>query len=375
VYAACKAGGLRIVDVSSPAAPAQIGAYETDGLARGVFVDGGLAYVADGIAGLRIVDVSNPASPGEVGFYDTSGTTYEVVVDSVYAYCADGGGGFAVIDVSVPTAPAEIARVPLGSLTCGVVVEGRYAYVANGDGGLRVFYVNDPAHPLEVGYFDTADFARKVAVRNETVFLADNDDGMYVLQFDPPPTPVLIQSFTARAGVEGVTLEWTVHSDERTAGYRVYRRGAGETSCACLNPGRLLPPQASVYHDDGILPDSEYEYVLGITMRNGTEIRSVPAGVRTGPGTLSLGQNYPNPFNPSTTISLGLPSPQRVSVSIFDVEGRLVRRLVDNEVRSGLCQVEWDGVNDDGLRVGSGVYVYRLEAGKRLLSKKMLLLK
>ncbi len=65
-------GGLRVVDVSNPAQPREVGFYDTPGWAEGVAVSGAYAYVADG-DGLRVVDVSNPAQPREVGFYDTPG--------------------------------------------------------------------------------------------------------------------------------------------------------------------------------------------------------------------------------------------------------------------------------------------------------------
>jgi len=88
-----------------------------------------------------------------------------------------------------------------------------------------------------------------------------------------------------------------------------------------------------------------------------------------------LMQNRPNPFNPTTTIRFVLPAREDVSLAIYDANGRLVRTLV-NEVRGyGSHEVTWDGRDDEGAPAGSGVYFYRLRAGKLAQSKKMVLSK
>ena len=73
-------GGLRVINVANPAVPAEVGAYDTPGAAYGVAVAGSYAYVADYGRGLRVINVANPAAPAEVGFYDTPGIAYGVAV-------------------------------------------------------------------------------------------------------------------------------------------------------------------------------------------------------------------------------------------------------------------------------------------------------
>ncbi|RME31464.1 MAG: T9SS C-terminal target domain-containing protein [Candidatus Zixiibacteriota bacterium] len=93
------------------------------------------------------------------------------------------------------------------------------------------------------------------------------------------------------------------------------------------------------------------------------------------PVTFELYQNYPNPFNPSTTIEYSLPRRSRVVIEIFNVLGRNVRRLVDEQAEAGRHRVVWDGRNDAGRPVASGVYLYRLVAHDYTATRKMLLLK
>ncbi len=94
------------------------------------------------------------------------------------------------------------------------------------------------------------------------------------------------------------------------------------------------------------------------------------------PETFQVHQNYPNPFNPSTNISFTLPAPAHVKVEIFNILGQTVRVLADETMAAGQSTVVWDGRDASGVTVGSGIYLYRVEAsGYGVESRKMLLLK
>ena len=88
------------------------------------------------------------------------------------------------------------------------------------------------------------------------------------------------------------------------------------------------------------------------------------------PATYNLGQNYPNPFNPSTTISFSLPKASNVKLTIFNVLGQKVAALADKFMEAGVYNIKFDAAH-----FSSGVYFYRLEAGKYISQKKMLLLR
>ncbi|UCH83174.1 MAG: DUF1566 domain-containing protein [Candidatus Latescibacterota bacterium] len=89
----------------------------------------------------------------------------------------------------------------------------------------------------------------------------------------------------------------------------------------------------------------------------------------------ALFQNHPNPFNPTTTISFTLPKREKAGLSVYDVQGKLVTTLVDETLEAGFKEVIWDGKDSRGNQVSTGVYFYRLTAGNRMLTKKMVLLK
>jgi hypothetical protein len=88
-----------------------------------------------------------------------------------------------------------------------------------------------------------------------------------------------------------------------------------------------------------------------------------------------LSQNYPNPFNPETQISFDLPKTTKVSLAVYNVSGQKVRTLLDTNLPAGWYTVRWDGKDDEGKSVASGIYLCRLLAGDKAKTKKMTLVK
>lgn len=97
--------------------------------------------------------------------------------------------------------------------------------------------------------------------------------------------------------------------------------------------------------------------------------------VSTLPDGFTLEQNYPNPFNPDTKITFSLPAKADVTVEIYNVLGQRVRQLWDAPLSAGDHAVEWNGRDDRGAAVASGVYFYRVVAGDEAISRKMLMVK
>ena len=93
------------------------------------------------------------------------------------------------------------------------------------------------------------------------------------------------------------------------------------------------------------------------------------------PADYSLGNNYPNPFNPITRISYGLPKDSKVRITVYDINGRVVNLLVDNDEPAGQRSIIWNGKNDAGMAVAAGLYFYRMQAGNFHQTNKMILLK
>jgi hypothetical protein len=93
------------------------------------------------------------------------------------------------------------------------------------------------------------------------------------------------------------------------------------------------------------------------------------------PTSFTVFQNYPNPFNPTTTITYALPKAVNVKVIVYDMLGREVKSLVNTSQKAGVQQVTWNGDNNFGTKVASGIYMYRVTAGEQVQVKKMVMLK
>jgi len=93
------------------------------------------------------------------------------------------------------------------------------------------------------------------------------------------------------------------------------------------------------------------------------------------PKAFALGQNRPNPFNPTTVIEYVLPESAPVKLEVYNLLGQVVRTLVDEEQMAGRYSVVWDGRDDLGRELASGIYFYRLSAGKFHAVRRMALVR
>jgi hypothetical protein len=106
-----------------------------------------------------------------------------------------------------------------------------------------------------------------------------------------------------------------------------------------------------------------------------TSVDGEDQGTSQNPSTYGLSQNYPNPYNPTTQIAYQLSQPGVVSLKIYNIKGELVRTLVNEYKPAGNHIAIWDGKDDAGIQLASGIYLYRIQADKFTDSKKMILIK
>ncbi len=93
------------------------------------------------------------------------------------------------------------------------------------------------------------------------------------------------------------------------------------------------------------------------------------------PGKFTLYQNYPNPFNPTTIISFNIDTQSKVSLKVYDNQGRFIRTLLENTMHTGKHEVNWDGRNVHGRQVSAGVYFYIIQTTDFIQTKKMILIR
>jgi hypothetical protein len=120
-------------------------------------------------------------------------------------------------------------------------------------------------------------------------------------------------------------------------------------------------------------PHDPSSYNTCIKFRDVKEIRGADDELR--PSQFHLSQNYPNPFNPVTNFQFTLSKSGHVKIDIFNIVGQRVRTLVDKDMKPGVYVADWDGKDENGYSVSSGIYFYRMQAGEFSNMKKMVLLK
>jgi len=183
----------------------------------------------------------------------------------------------------------------------------------------------------------------------------------------------LVQSFFAVAHHGHVTMDWRIESDDVIAGFKLLRESDGVTDV--LPPNGLLDPSARHFTDEGASPGRDYTYMLVVVLSDGSEVRSGPQAVSIPAVATALEQNWPNPFNPTTEIAYSLSERGHVTLAVYDVLGRRVRTLVDRREDAGVHKARWNGLDDDGRSVPSGVYFYRMRAGSFVCTRKMVLIR
>jgi len=216
-YIADGDAGLRIVDVSDPAQPTEVGFYDTQKWAYGVAVSGNYGYIADREGGLLIINVADPAQSTQVGHYDTPGFACGVTINGDYAYVADYYDGLLVIDITDPAMPVEVGSLDTPGAAWSVTVSGNYAFVADDIGGLRIIDISDPTQPNEVGFYDRALVVYDVVVSGNYAYIADLDEkiernrivkqpGICVIDISDPTQPDSIAFFETEADAFGVDI-------------------------------------------------------------------------------------------------------------------------------------------------------------------------
>jgi len=193
-------------------------------------------------------------------------------------------------------------------------------------------------------------------------------------------------------------LDWELSPDDAlVTSYRIYRSrssqanyGSGfdfydsieeviEAELTSTIIVGAVPAGVTTFTDENIcVPGAEYFYWIQAQGENAVSKLASPGmitDIEKTPLQFIVSKPYPNPFNPSVTIAYTLPERRMLSVVIYDILGRKIR-VLDNTIReAGSYRLRWDGLDENGLRAGSGIYLYQLRAGEFTQQGKMLLLR
>jgi hypothetical protein len=419
--------GLEIIDFDN--CISIIGSCETPGSSYGFDIAGNYLYLADSEAGMQVIDISNPESPVIVANYDTPGYAVNVTVSDNYAYISDWDEGIVVVDISNPTVPviAGFSSCEIGTGAINwpwdVEVTGGHALVADHSGGVKVLQIT-PDYAMDYYHVQSLPvniLGENVAsVKLESLqegsvsweISADGGENWQEVNADNSwyniitPGNILLWRSThsypggmtnsscsflniewdsqvptllANSGISingsYVEVNWSVSRITDEIKFVVYRSLFPDDNfekVSVLDPGDRLE---YTFRDDRCEDGATYHYCV-YTLEDSEETFlfhtkpiTIPAAV------LSLYQNKPNPFNPVTTIKYNLSARGCVVLDVYDVSGRMIKRLVDDEQAKGPHNIIWNGKDSAGNMVSSGVYFYILKTENGQKSRKMVLLK
>jgi hypothetical protein len=175
-----------------------------------------------------------------------------------------------------------------------------------------------------------------------------------------------------------VRLAWKTRLENENAGFNILRANSKTGTFVQMNGSPLPGNETGAYEfvDKEVVSGRTYFYKLEDINLNGIRTQHEPISVTVSqPAEFSLVQNYPNPFNPATRIRYQLPEAAEVRLSIFNLLGQEIKTLVQKSQPAGYYTVVWDGTDHAGAAVASGIYLYRIAAGKHLQTRRMVLLK
>ncbi|MCH7761706.1 T9SS type A sorting domain-containing protein [candidate division TA06 bacterium] len=375
-YVAALGDGLIILDVlTNPNNPTIVGRFNPGDEIKDVKVQGNKAYLASDLTGMRVVDISNPMNPIEDTLYDSLGGVHNVTVSGNRAYLCTSANGVPmyILDITDPTNPTFLGSYYGGSsFIHDVFVENDTAYVSHWGLGLRIVDVTNPASPVEIGAYNYGGSRTHNAfLSGQYCYIEDEiipGGFMRVVDVSDPTVPFEADSF--------------IYSDSDPDGYahNIYVQGNyahisyASDGVVIADISDPLNPTLSGFYDMisynwGVHPGSSYVYATdshtGLWIFQftppppGVEEENGESKVRDLKPTLS---HLPNPTQNRVQINYSLPYPSEVLIKVYDLTGREVRNLVKDNLDAGSYSVEWNGKDDRGEKVSSGIYFVRLNA-------------
>ena len=215
-------------------------------------------------------------------------------------------------------------------------------------------------------------------------------DGYYALGAQSDATlPVELTSFELlETRNDGITLQWITESEINNLGFNLDRKTpiTDWSQIASYVTHPALQGQGSVSHqtiytftDNTAQENESYDYRLSDVDYNGNveyhSLQLMGGSSSKIPEQFILYPNYPNPFNPVTTIRYNLSKESFVDIKIYDMLGNVVNNLVNTSQSYGYKSIQWNATNNQGEPVSAGVYLYKIQAGNFVDTKKMILLK
>lgn len=367
------------IDISDPASPRQVSRYTLPSYLADIELDGNLAYVCAGEDGLKVFLITEDDPPQDTNFHlmgtlDTNYAAYEIVVSEGLAYLANGEN-LLVLDVSDPAYPTVVSTFTNTNLSTYTVLDKfrNYIFVTGWMDPLSVIDVDDPRNPTLVAWAYNPSLANGIAIRGNHLVQGNYQVPARIYDISNPISPMLVGSLPNPDASTMLPYQFEGYifvSSLDTNTIRCYDISVPSDPVLVWNYQWNLPTY-DLFYRDGLLYTCNGEFGLSILHCNLASPNSDP---QAAPDALRL-TSYPNPFTDTATIGFRSQEASTAEVSIYNIRGELVRCLFRGVAKAGENSIVWDGTDNVGRALPSGVYIYRVNTGGKQAVNKLLLLK
>ncbi len=377
------ANKFRAIDVSDPNNPLQVGEmplisanykYAFDVTADGYAYF--LTIINNDVLRLHTVNVQDPSNMTEVATVDFAGNDFsDLYVNGNHLY-ASLVTSFVIFDVSDPLNPEICGTVTPDKGVRVIEIKGDLAFVTSRlynswDTKFYIYDLSDPCNPNELS-------SAIIPYANELVVDLSVGNGLltvirssrgYVYQVSDPSNPLFLQTIEKtdfyHQFLDVNSYNNYLYLTESTYGVRIFDIGDAQNIEEIAYYRNLGALRTDAFSNNFYVASRE----LGLEIVRNDLVTAVEQE-NAFPTEFALSQNYPNPFNPSTSIQYAVSSRQFVTLRVYDVLGRKIATLVNEEKPAGNYEIKYNG---EGLT--SGIYFYQLRAGNYIETKKMVLIR
>ncbi len=319
-------------------------------------------------------DISDPNNIEliSIKFLETS-RIYRIAVKENYAYIG-GRDKLFVLDINDLTATSIVYCIEDVHVR-DIVIRDDFLYTCT-NGDFRIYDITNPENPFVVGTWESMNFTEAVNVYDNYAYVSDWYGGLKVLNVSNPTDPYLVNTILPHFD-SLIQAKPIIHdnkliiSDIYWSELLVYDL-TNPAFPALVNSFKWNRVSAELASNEDYLITANY--YQGFTILDLENLTPVSENIIT-KEKISL-TNYPNPFNPTTTINFSIQNDSKINLSIYNIKGQKIKVLAQNEFSKGSHSVIWNGNDEYGKIVSSGIYYYKLNVnGKTEAVRRCLLLK
>ncbi len=399
------AGGLHMVDISTPQSPVDAGCYSGDGYTHDAQCvmytgpdtehQGKEICVNSNEDTITIVDVTDKGAPVQLARegYPNSEYVHQGWFDEQQTYFyqndeLDEGSTntrtliWDLTDLDDPFLTEEYFG-ETRAIDHNLYVKGNFVYESNYTAGLRILDITNRESPVEVAFFDTYTSSNNASFNGAwssypyfesgNVIVNNIEAGLFILKPNFPSLPVELVAFDALRNGDEVVLRWTTASETNNAGFSVEQLSNGGFAEVgfVTGAGTTAEVQDYSYAVDNLGPGQHTFRLKQVDFDGAFELSETVTVTIEAPSTLVLSEAYPNPFNPTTLISVSVARTQQVRVEAYNYQGQRVAVLFDGMLEANLEE----NFRFEAGNLPSGAYLIRATGAHEVVTQSVTLVK